>query len=212
MFYNNSFAKECGSLDWVKEDSRTQGGGWIWFPGKATSNSKAKATLMAEGAALDYLAGECEAMHKAVKFHEKCVDSRRGSYTVHVRASITQDQCRQAKSKKDIFISKQLTRKLAMYREINARHQIDTKTCKGPNSDLCFVMANDEWKKGNRGLAMAYAKKGCVFGHTMSCGFVGYLNYEIGNHNDAIFYAEKSCSKGYEEDCELIKFAKKELN
>ena len=60
IFSSNAFSfffseNKCEKLEWVAEDSRTQGGGWIWFPGKGTGVTVEESYSYAENLALQRL-------------------------------------------------------------------------------------------------------------------------------------------------------------
>ena len=92
-----SYAEECAQYSWVHETSRTQGGSWIWFPGKGIAKNQKDAYLLAEGQALDRLIKECQFPHKEVRFIERCIEEVGSDVVAYVRASIKHDQCSETK-------------------------------------------------------------------------------------------------------------------
>lgn len=196
----------CVDQSWVKEQSRTQGGGWIWFPGNGKSNSQAHSTLIAQGTALEYLIEECGEIPMEVKFHEKCIDQKEGQYIVYVRASVTQDQCTAKVKNKNI----ELARKLNQYRAYKSDRLVDTKICNRYNASDCYLQADKEWRANNVSLASAYAKAACAFGDNYSCGFYGYLQFEMGDVYTAIKYVEMACKNGDKFSCKELHGLKRE--
>lgn len=202
-------AKECQQLDWVQEDSRTQGGNWIWFPGTGKHKTLSKATLYAEGRALDYLTSECGLTHTETKFHEKCVEKdSQGYFNVYVRASITHRQCDQAKygspELKEKIKSFALNQKLEAYKAFITNSFLDTRKCNASDVDGCFTQANKEFKMNNFALAAAYAKRACEYGDKYSCGFLGYLYFEMGDVYRGKKLMRKGCDNGFDHYCRVL--------
>lgn len=83
--------------DWAKGESRSQAGEWIWFLGKGIASSNKQADLNAKGQALYYLTQECSIPHKSIRFVERCEERVGDSYIVYTRASITHQNCNEAK-------------------------------------------------------------------------------------------------------------------
>jgi hypothetical protein len=114
-------AEECGRLGWTQKTTRTQGGGWIWFPGKGVGTNLKDAYLKAEGQALDRLIKECVFPHKETKFIERCDEVEGKNVVAYVRASLKQDQCNQTKYSNEkgrrIFEHKVLTRTWRQYKK-----------------------------------------------------------------------------------------------
>lgn len=196
---------DCSQVNWYEDSARTQGGGWIWFPGTAKHKDLHTATNLAEGAALDYLVGECQMVHREVKFHEKCMKPIKGGFRVYVRASIKRKQCDMAKSKKVIYKNKKLTERLNQFRAYKAKNSVDTDKCNSHTPDQCFLIADDEWRLGNTILAEAYADRACQYGKRAYCGFQGYLNYKLGNKEKARRLLTRSCEVGNKHDCRTLK-------
>lgn len=199
----------------ISQDSRTQGGEWIWFPGKYRSKSLAHATTMAYGQALDGLISECGQTHKEIKFNEKCILEEKGTYFVFTRASITQKQCAEAKygSKKlkQQIYNKELQRKLNDYRAYIADAQLNGKLCNKSKPEDCYLQAYSEWKSDNRLLAIAYAKEACRFGDYKTCGFLGYLFYELKDIYKARKHLKFACQHKDEISCKDLKEIEAEI-
>ncbi len=107
--------KPCDG-EWAKQESRTQGNGWIWYPSKATDSNLYKADLRAKGFALEQLTQECEVIPKDARFHERCVENNGGNYLVKVRVSVKNKSCALAKTGQ-LAPHKKLTKILRSFRK-----------------------------------------------------------------------------------------------
>ena len=201
-----ALAKECGQLDWTYEDSRTQAGGWVWFPGRSENKSLSLATLEAEGRSLEYLKGECGIIPAETKFHERCVEEVEGGYRVHVRASIKQMYCNTRSEK-----SAELTKRHLNYQSMVARAQVNYGLCNEQHPQSCFIQADKEWRMKNISLAIAYADLACQYGDTFSCGFLGFLHFELGNAFEAKKHLSYACNRSIENSCKVLKDLESQL-
>ena len=193
-------AEDCSKLNWVKQDARTQGGGWIWFPGKATARDLETASLYALGRSLDYLQGECGIVPKAVKFNEKCVEHHRnGSVTVYVRASIKGKVCRYAANANNVIKQKManlfLTKQLNNYRDLTTSTKISYE-CDAGDIGACLDKLNSYYAVYNLDMTLKYAKRACKLGHDGSCGTAGVLYKNKGMWRTAYQWADKGCPAG----------------
>jgi hypothetical protein len=193
-------AQECKQHEWVKEDGRTQGGGWVWFPGKAAHSNLSIATMQAEGSALEYLKGECLRIPKATKFNEKCVERVNGKFVVHIRAAIRDRACSGGSD-----INSELTRRHLSYKASLVQNSFNRAVCNQSNALGCYTMASDAWKVKDITTAMAYAEAACTYGDMFSCGFLGYFHYKLQNPYGAKQYLEMGCKKdGTKVWCDLL--------
>jgi len=165
--------KEVKQLpSWTKEQSRTQGGGWIWFPGKGVSKQAHDADLAAKGKALDYLLQECQALHRSIKFHERAVEKKKGQFHVYVRASIKQKECKQSASaseeEKKALSSETLKSVYFQYKLAMAKKTIDYSVCNYNNS-YCLQKVSLEFQMRNDYVALLYAQYACEKGVEIAC-------------------------------------------
>lgn len=174
--------------DWTKETSRSQGGGWVWFPGLGVHASLSRAILAAEGTSLNYLYGECQSIPNETKFNERCITRENQKYKVHVRASIRQNSCDPSSAS-----NKELVSRLLSYRAIETKHALDTSKCNETNAEGCFLLAHKEKELKNLELSLAYSEAGCLYKDYYSCGFLGFLHWELGNAPEARKYLKLGC-------------------
>jgi len=171
---------------WAMNDSRTQAGSWIWFPGKYTAVTVTEADMMAKGMAINYLMQECQLPHKEVRFNERHVEELDGKYRVYVRASITHRQCEESKygSKelKSRIVNKRL---LAIYRQYSlhiAETQIAQKICSA-DADYCLDLAIREFDLNNPYKAYIYAERACNRGIVQGCNSVKIIKRYLSSNN-----------------------------
>lgn len=98
LFYMTLPSNECLKYDWAKENNKTQGGVWNWYPGKSTSQDLYKATTLAKIESMRKFQNDCgNVLVKTLVFNETCV--QRASpydapqYTVYVRLTAKKDAC-----------------------------------------------------------------------------------------------------------------------
>ena len=82
---------ENPGLSW---DSRTQSGGFTFFPGKGIGTTLEEAIVIAERMALDSLKKECGYIHRDTQFNERCDQQDGKVFYSFVRASIGQIKCK----------------------------------------------------------------------------------------------------------------------
>jgi len=195
--------------NWAKTDSRTQGGGWQFYPGKFSHKDRIVAGTMAKGRALEYVMLECGLAHKEIRFNEVLERKVNGIWEVYVRASLTYKQCKEAKYgsfKLKVLITSQMLNKIYWaYKNFNANLKVDTDLCPASDPTLCLEIADEEWKLGNTFKAMYYAKRGCQLGYDYLCGFNGFMLWELGYVKPARAYLHKSCVAGNKQHCNLQK-------
>lgn len=175
IFLVLSFSYTALSSDipnWVKEQSRTQAGGWIWFPGRGEARTEYDADVIARGRALDYLKQECQDIHKSVKFHERYVTKRKGKFHVFVRASVKQDDCKFMKNskpeKRKKFINESLKSAYLQFKLRMANRTMDYSKCKRSNLYCAYLVA-DEYEMHNDYRALLYARYSCYKGYSLGC-------------------------------------------
>lgn len=199
-------AGDCKKLEWTKETSRTQGGGFIWFPGIAVKIRQLDtAILLAEGRALDYLIGECKAPHKEIQFHERCIEEDGPNFTVYVRASIKQKFCDEAKYSKDLgeSYSWTLDTKLFEYYKLINR-EVTTDVCSN-DVDACLALAESAELNGNKTLALKYLEKACNSRLEFGCGAYGDVLINMGFVQKGHQFLKSNCNLGDEYSCFLLK-------
>ena len=213
---------EDGSY-WARNDSRTQGGGWIWFPGKGASENLEHAYMQAEGMAIKRLIMECNFPHKVVKFHERCDELDDGEYYAYVRASLKQDICSQTKnatpSEKKTSINSNLMAIYIRYQkysdevfseESEKRKNKNNKLnfCNADNGSKCLKYAKYEWINGNKEQAIKYGKIGCMNDDAKSCAMIGKFFRKKNDKKKAKKFFIKSCELGLKKVCEKLNMAK----
>lgn len=166
---------------WARIDHRTQGGGWLWFPGRGEAKSEYEADVMARGAALEYLMQECVLPHKDVQFNERYVVEKNRKFYVFVRASLKQEDCLQMKRASNKYQQKLSNKKLLRvyreYKELIAQKEMNTRNCKAGNM-FCFQEGITEFDLGNDYLALAYVRHSCRKGIEEACDVASlYSNY-----------------------------------
>ena len=201
---------------WAQEDSRTQGGEWIWFPGKYVAFDRNVAASMAVGRALDYLISECGVAHKETKFIEKWERQNKDlSWSVYLRAAIKADHCNEGKyaslKKKRSLTNTNLHQKYYAYKMFLSNKDMDTALCNKDDVAGCLVMADAAWRVKDFIKAAVYAKKGCDLGDSYTCGFYGTILWDLGRLGEAKAYYTKACNAGIERDCADIVILNKQL-
>ena len=201
-------AEDCSKLEWTKSSARVQGGGWIWFPGKATSDIRSTSIISAEGEALSYEAGECGMIHTRTKFHEKCTEQNvNGTFTTYARASIKAKYCSQAmssigSSNVEKISNPILTRRLNAYKMSNAENTIKD-SCNANQIFNCTLEHFAAKDAGNYFLAAAYAKRGCLFGKAALCNSAALALVEARMIRESIAWANQGCIQGNKISCGL---------
>lgn len=165
--------------EWATEDSRTQAGGWIWFPGKGVAKTEIEADRLAKGMSIMYLIQECQLPHKDVRFNERFVEELEdGQFKVHVRASITNGQCNAGKNAtardRSLITNKYLMEFYREYRLNIAHKEIAHIVCWKGNT-MCFENANNEMQMDRYYRALAFLERGCDYRNEPSCNMVGVI-------------------------------------
>lgn len=200
MLLVNSTVSAQELPEWAEESSRTQGGGWVWFPGKGENESKSEAVIQAENAAVDYMIKECSVPHKDTKFHERFERKNGKVWEVYVRASVKDQDCQYARNTKDK--SKVVNYPLlSQYLSRTDTVKIDSFICRRYDTVGCLEVADGAWRSGRIAKALAYAKRGCELGNSYTCGFYGYLLWETKNLEEARTYFTMACNEGQQMYC-----------
>ncbi len=164
---------------WTKDHHRTQGGGWIWFPGNALAITEIEADMMAKGKAIAYLMEECQLPHKEIRFNERYIVEEDGKFRVFVRASITQRQCKEGKYGSMALRSRIVNRHLlGLYRQYMikiAEIQVADKICRA-DTVYCLDLAKQEVDMNNWYKAYTYAEKSCKHGLKEGCNAVRIIS------------------------------------
>lgn len=168
--------------EWTQEVSRTQGGGYIWFPGKGTAYTEIEAEDLARGQSLDYLVQECQILHKEIRFNERFVEQVEKKFVVYVRASITQKQCNEAKYATLEFRKKISNRRLLdtyhNYKVTIAEEAVAHVQCTYQDA-YCGEFGVQQIYLNNLYLALAYFKKACAIGLPTGCESIQQVLEEI---------------------------------
>lgn len=191
---------KCSKLEWTKENGRTQGGGWIWYPGKGRGLSLEDATLLAEGRALEMLVKECLVPHKEVKVHERCHEQQGNEHVVFLRLSLEDTQCRQAKTSNAKFRHKiknrELERTLTRYRKKIGDSEKVKKECSALTGRECFQMGKQEYFLENLKDAKKLFTTGCNKNHRDSCFNGGVVLMRENQFSKSQRYFEKAKKLG----------------
>lgn len=201
----NIFAqgKSCSDLEWTQTDSRTQGGSWIWFPGKGISKKLQIAYEKAEGMALDRLLKECGVLHKEIKFHERCDEKIGYDFIAFVRASIEHKFCDRSKYLKSTDKTKMENSYLrATWEKYNKKTIVKKKlVCTIDNFIDCYGFAEYNFEIGEYEKALKYADIGCHRKDSKSCFISGLIKERHNLLESALKYYERSCSIGHAPGC-----------
>lgn len=203
------FGSECEKLSWTKEDSRTQGGGWVWFPGKGVAADRETAILLAEGAALSLLVQECQCPHKEIKSHERCVEEYAGNFRAYLRLSLLEKQCNETKyakdEKKSLIENKELTKRLQRYHELTKQNvEKNVENCHEKGAQTCYDFGKYEYFMGNHKKAVANFNFGCQYGHAQSCFNAAMVTWELGDTDKATRYLELLCNQNDFQACYFL--------
>lgn len=214
FFYNSSIARantkgECSSQEWTKEQSRTQGGGWNWYPGRGDGESLEEATLWAEGRALKLLVGECQFPHKEVKVHERCVEYKEGKVEVFLRMSLRDFECQASKYASELTRAKiengELLSVLQRYENmLNSQKGIRKEVCHIKNAEGCHRLAKILYGQNERNKALELFEQACGYGNRDSCFNAASIYKNTGNLNKAKVYYKTSCDDEDGEGCFLL--------
>ena len=212
LSFNSSFAvfwqseSKCKKLQWVKEDGRTQGGGWIWFSGTATDEDLELAYIKAEGMAISRLIQECIFPHKEVKFHERC-DEKIGEYfRVYVRASLTGRQCNESKYATKKFRAKIYNSKLIetynKYKKISGEKEVVISGCNLNSPKKCYDLGKYEFQMGQYQKAFNSFNIACKATLSGACFNAGLSLMMLHNNSEkSKGFFELSCSNNDPKGC-----------
>jgi hypothetical protein len=202
--------------NWARETSRTQGGGWNWYPGSAADQDKERAVYLATNRALDYMVKECATIPLGTKFHERFDRHKNGYWEIYVRASVKDAECRKTKVMKDEtkfkYTHKSLGRQYAKYIQDFDTVEIDSQICHGYHTVGCFIVSTTAWKRGKLKKAAAYAREGCRLGHSESCGHYGMVLWDMQRLSEALSYLKKACSYQVDQYCEDATYLEDKIN
>ncbi|MBT7567289.1 hypothetical protein HN630_00100 [archaeon] len=175
FFCSCSSTKDNRQPDWTRIQHRTQGGGWIWYPGKGEHQNHHLAALLAKGQALAYLIEECAAPHLEAKFNERYESKADNKTVVYVRASIKDSQCRESKygsgEIKGITSNNKLWEIYTFYQNYIAGQSIDLSICRKENV-YCLDQANKSADRGQWYQALRYSQYSCSKGLKGGCNTV----------------------------------------
>lgn len=208
-FFSKKVSK-CQKLEWTKDDGRTQGGGWIWFPGKAMADSLDEAYLKAEGLAIGRYLQECVIPHKEVKIHERCDEMVGNYYRAYVRVSIRDKKCREAKyatSKlKPLIFNKRLMKTYKSYKRLTSKDEkIDDLECSLSNSKNCYQLGKYEFQMGNLKGALKKFDIGCRLSDINACFNAGLTAMELNfSYTKILKYFEMVCNKRDGQGCLFV--------
>lgn len=137
MGQSDTTNSSCESLDWVVDETRTQGGGRVWFKGHGKADSEVAAFRIAENNALYLLKQECQYIPKNTQFIERCSFQKDGIVLAYTRATTLQQDCTAAKNdgsgaNKNIVLEKQLKENVLhkKYEELKSVTNVHAKECK----------------------------------------------------------------------------------
>lgn len=191
---------------WARSDGRSQGGGFIWFTGKGTSNNYQSSFENAEGQAISRLVKECGFAHKSAKFHERCANKEGENYLSFVRLSIDSEQCKKIgtleESTRPAFVNKEFNR---LY--LNYLKNVENKelVCTFKDPETCLSLARQENINGNLELASKYARISCENSTKEkkgeACFYAGIYLYDLNKDNDATDSFQSSCLENYVPGC-----------
>lgn len=234
MSSNRSLAdglNRCADLEWTNEDSRTQAGGWNWYPGKGKAQSLEDAYTFAEGLALKRLLQECQLIPANVKFNERCDFTNGSTFAVFVRASVLEKDCAQTrKDSKNLSLSNQALNKQyeAYLKKISSleitaaavdskpldkfelnwnkgdeagANNVLQKECKAGTPEACFEYAYLEHLKGNIKEAKVLYTSLCSKDNLFACVNLGKIFHDKKDFKKAIELYEKGCHGGVQEAC-----------
>ncbi|MBF0315630.1 MAG: hypothetical protein HQK52_19575 [Oligoflexia bacterium] len=184
---------ECEKHEWVLSGIRSQGGGWIWFLGDAVDDKSDRAYSMAEGQALDRLVSECGAIHKEVKFHERCdFPDKDKKIHAYARASIKDSQCSEMKysEKREKITNEKLTQLYLEYKKA-LKKQYSYKGCNQNEFNSCHEISKLIWDKDNEN-AVQISDYGCSNKNYQSCFLLSW-NFFSKKDDSYKRYVELGC-------------------
>jgi TPR repeat protein len=203
---------KCNQLDWTQEDSRTQGGGWIWFPGKGVGTTIEDAYLKAEGLAIGRLIQECGVPHKEVKIHERCDEKNDLEYMAYIRVSILESKCVEIKyaneEKKKVLLNRELMKIFHKYQariEESKNQNTSSKTiiCTVEMNKRCLDRGRVEYSLGNHEIALQYYDEVCKNGELDGCFNAGLASWMLKNQDQALRYFNLPCKQNDATACYL---------
>lgn len=204
---------DCLSAEWNQSDSRSQGGGWIWFPGKATSSvSLDEAYLKAEGQALSRMVQECEAPHKETRINERCDFLDGVEHKAFVRIAITDSNCREIKyadkNSREKITHKELSKTFRKYREkigfIQKQSGSSKKiNCSEAQNEKCLKLGRLEYSLENYDTALEYFDEVCRNDHLNGCFNAGLAAWMLNKLDKAAGYFALPCKSNDAQACYL---------
>lgn len=177
---------KCEKLEWAVEDSRTQGGGWIWFPGKGTGTTVEESYGYAENLALQRLVQECQGIPIDAKFHERCDQKNGDTVESFVRVSVRDSECKLAQ-RKESKINKQLQDQLEDYLQLK-----NLKEISGLGDKEKLNYANSIVSENNL-LAIKIYKSLCDKSNQASCYFYYNQLFKNGEYEQAFEGTSQRC-------------------
>lgn len=197
--------KKCNFEEWAKEDSRTQGGGFIWFPGKGIGNTIAEAYFFAEGLALSRLVQECQSIPLNTRIVERCDHRHDSIFNAYVRVNVTENDCKQMriqgpKSKINEALKKILNKYEATLSAIQNRD-----SSKEFMKEFAY-----RWNSGEEGQAMNILEKKCLSKDFNACHDFAYYENAKGNIDVAEAVYEKNCNNEQSTSCYNLAILKRQ--
>lgn len=189
--------KKCETIDWVAEDSRSQGGGWIWFPGKGSGSTVEESYQYSENLALQRLEQECQNIPISVKFNERCDQKSGDTIESFVRVSVTDIDCKKAQNKK-IQTNEKLKGQLENYLALKNLKELSGLD-EGEKYNYARTINED-----NPNLSKKILKELCSKSISGSCELYFKTLMKLKMYDQVIAESKVKCSKNDQQSCDFF--------
>ena len=199
---------KCQSLDWVTDDERTQGGGWIWYLGKGLGSTQLEAVQSAEFGAIRNLIQECRFPHANTRFIERCSENWGDQVVTYVRASLKNQDCETTKKlgpADDSIVSQSLYRQYLS--TLYSRDQ-NEENCNSSKPEKCLRLGRRLFENNRITEALAALEIACNNRVEGACLLAGIAKSHTGDVNHAQVFFQRGCEGNDQDTCYLLSKAK----
>lgn len=200
----------CKDHDWAKTSSRTQGGGFIWYPGYGKSDTLEKSRILAEGEGIRKLNSECGFPHKEIRIIERCEEKVGDEYQTFLRLSIKDEHCKQARyateSERSGLLNTSLAETYDQYKYLlEKKLNLTVQDCSRSGVNECYKRGKYEFYLGNLTPALEYFEQACKKEHVDSCYNAGITSSKLeGNETKTRGFFQVACDLGDGESCHKV--------
>lgn len=194
---------------WAQTSSRTQGGGYIWYPGFGKSDTIEKARILAEGEAIRKLNTECGFPHKEIRIIERCEEQVGDLHQTYLRLSLKDEHCKQARyassQEKESLLNTGLVETYEQYKYLlEKKLNLSAQDCSRSSATECYKRGKYEYYLGNTNVALEYFEQGCKKDDINSCFNAGIVSSKNGDKEKSRGFYQFACDLGDGESCHKV--------